>query len=130
MRVKPSTPSAAAVLLLSGMLALAACGSGGSDTSADLVTDADPDRAPAAMLTHGCGSCHSIPGIQSVENGVGPDLHELGDRRYLAGQVPNRPEELVRWIQHPQEVEPGTAMPDMGVTEQEARDIAAYLYDH
>jgi cytochrome c1 len=49
-------------------------------------------------------------------------------RVYLAGRVPNTPADMMRWIQHPQELERGTAMPDMNVTDSDARDIAAYLY--
>ena len=49
-------------------------------------------------------------------------------RAYIAGQLPNDPENLVRWIQDPQGVEPGTAMPNLGVTAAVARDMAAYLY--
>ena len=49
-------------------------------------------------------------------------------RVYIAGELPNTPENLTRWLQHPPQVEPKTAMPDMGVTDQDSRDIAAYLY--
>lgn len=124
--------SCAAVLglLLAGSAVLAGCGEDEPESTAGLVEGGRPERAPEPMLVHGCGSCHSIPGIDSVEDGVGPDLEGFADRRTIAGRVPNRPEELIRWIQHPQEVAPGTLMPEMGVTEQEARDIAAYLYDH
>ena len=59
---------------------------------------------------------------------MGPPLTRMGARTYLAGALPNTPENLVRWIRHPQEVRTPNAMPDMGVTEQDGRDIAAYLY--
>jgi cytochrome c1 len=45
----------------------------------------------------------------------------------LAGRLPNGPENLERWLRGPQAVKPGSAMPDLGVTERDARDIAAYL---
>ena len=35
---------------------------------------------------------------------------------------------MIRWIQRPQDVDPKNVMPNMGVTDQDARDIAAYLY--
>lgn len=91
-------------------------------------TGGDPSPAPALVREHGCISCHAVPGVPSVDRGIGPDLTGLPDRLVLAGQVPNRAEELVRWLLEPQEVVPGTLMPDTGLTEQEARDVAAYLY--
>jgi cytochrome c len=57
-----------------------------------------------------------------------PPLHRFYQRSFIAGRLPNTEDNLIRWIQDPQQVEPGTAMPDLGVTEDEARDIAAYLY--
>ena len=48
--------------------------------------------------------------------------------RFLAGELPNDPENAVRWIMDPRKIQPDTLMPDLGVTEGEARDIAAYLY--
>lgn len=59
---------------------------------------------------------------------VGPPLNGWSRRVYIAGNLPNRPEQLVRWLREPQAIEPGTAMPDLNVTEADARDMAAYLY--
>lgn len=75
----------------------------------------------------GCGSCHRIPGVARAEGRVGPPLDGLADRIYLAGELTNTPDNLIRWLRSPQEVSPGTAMPDVGLTEEEARHIAAYL---
>lgn len=52
----------------------------------------------------------------------------LGGAWVVAGMLRNSPANLIRWIRDPQGVVPGNAMPDMGVTEADARDIAAYLY--
>ena len=76
----------------------------------------------------GCGSCHTIPGIRGANGMVGPPLIGWARRTYIAGQLPNTPENLVRWLLNPQAVEPGTAMPVVGLAEQQARDVAAYLY--
>jgi cytochrome c1 len=46
----------------------------------------------------------------------------------LAGNLPNTPENLVRWIRQPQTIKPGNVMPDLGIGVRDARDIAAYLY--
>jgi cytochrome c len=86
------------------------------------------DRGKAAIEMYGCGSCHMIPGVRDATGTVGPPLIVWSRRTYIAGEVPNTPEYLVRWIEVPQAIEPGTAMPNLGVTEGHARDIAAYLY--
>jgi cytochrome c1 len=44
--------------------------------------------------------------------------------------LPNTPDNLVRWLRDPQAVSPQTIMPDLGLGEPQARDIAAYLYEH
>lgn len=93
------------------------------------VEDADAARGPAAIERYGCGTCHAIPGLRAADGRVGPTLHAFREKRYVGGQLPNEPELVVRWIRHPQRYAPGTAMPDLGVTEQDARDIAAYLYE-
>lgn len=59
---------------------------------------------------------------------VGPPLPGVGRRTCVAGEVPNTPRFMVRWIENPQAIEPGTAMPNLGVSDAQARDIAAYLY--
>jgi cytochrome c2 len=91
--------------------------------------------APPARVKHGqqllaqyqCGSCHTIPDVPAARGTVGPSLHAFGRRSYIAGQVPNRPDTLVRWIVKPQSLVPDTVMPAMGVSPEDARDIAAYL---
>ncbi len=89
---------------------------------------ADPDRGRVALQVHGCRSCHVIPGIVGARVHVGPSLAAAGVRRYLAGVLPNTPANMVRWITDPKGVDPLTLMPDLGVSEGDARDMAAYLY--
>jgi cytochrome c len=69
-----------------------------------------------------------IPGIPGAQGLVGPPLTSIGAQMYLAGELPNTPDNMQRWIRSPREVEPRTAMPDTAVTEADGRDIAAYLY--
>lgn len=69
-----------------------------------------------------------IPGVTGAVGLVGPPLTAWAKRAYIAGNLANTPENLVRWIRQPQAVEPGTAMPDLGVEEGDARDMAAYLF--
>lgn len=92
------------------------------------VAGGDAQRGAAAIAQYGCGTCHTIPGIKEAGGLVGPPLLHWSRRTYIAGEAPNTPDMLVRWIETPQAIEPGTAMPNLGVTEQKARDIAAYLY--
>lgn len=124
-------PARAAALAVAGagLLLLGACAGPPQEGRELEVPGGDPEAGRAAYLEYGCASCHATPDVPSVRMGVGADLDDLSDRLYLAGQVPNRPEELIRWIQHPQDVVPGNLMPDLGVTDQDARDIAAFLYD-
>jgi cytochrome c len=92
------------------------------------LTGGDPDRGRWAIRKYGCASCHSVPGVLGANGLVGPPLDRMASRMVLAGHLPNTPANMVRWIQHPQRLRRDTAMPDTGVTEPEARDIAAYLY--
>ena len=80
------------------------------------------------IASYGCGSCHSIPGVPMANAIVGPSLDRFYERSYIAGRLPNTWENLVEWIENPQQVKPGTAMPNLGVAQDEALDIAAYLY--
>jgi len=104
-----------------------ACRSNVRKEAAEL-TGGDPDRGVNAIGRYGCAACHTIPGIKRGDGQVGPPLDRMAGRYYLAGRLQNTPGNMVRWIQHPQQVEQGTAMPEMGVTDSDARDIAAYLY--
>ena len=88
----------------------------------------DPERGRALIQRYGCGSCHRIPGIMNANGRVGPSLEDLSEQVYVGGQLTNTPDHLSEWIQDPRRFAPGTAMPDLGVTEPEARDIAAYLH--
>jgi len=92
------------------------------------VLGGDPARAPRLMREHGCGTCHVIPGVAGAHGSVGPSLENFADRAYVAGIVSNRPGELIDWLMRPAALAPDTAMPDLGLTEPEARDLAAYLY--
>lgn len=75
----------------------------------------------------GCGTCHAIPGVAAAEGVAGPPLAGVARRVYLAGVLPNSPRNMARWIRAPQQHKPGTTMPDLKVTETQARDMVAYL---
>ena len=88
----------------------------------------DPRRGLEFIQRYGCGSCHVIPKVEHTRGQVGPPLEGIAKRSYLGGVLPNTPENMMLWIRHPQKVDPRTAMPDLGVSEPEARDMTAYLY--
>jgi cytochrome c2 len=93
-----------------------------------VVVGGDSARGVIALGQHGCGTCHVIPGVIGARGVVGPSLRGVAGRPYLAGTLPNNSTNLIRWIRDPRSIEPRTMMPVLGVTEAEARDIAAYLY--
>ena len=88
----------------------------------------DAGNGKRALQQYACTTCHHIPGMVGSAAWVGPPLDGIAARTYLAGRLPNSPENMVRWIRDPKSVSPATLMPDLGVTEQHARDMAAYLY--
>jgi cytochrome c len=110
-------------------LTLAAC-TGGRNTGIEnsIATGGNPEHGKEVIRSYGCGACHIIPGIRTARGLVGPPLTEFGDRTMIAGELPNTPPNLIRWIQNPKEVEPKTAMPDLGLSKQQATDAAAYLF--
>lgn len=114
-------------ILAMAAIIVAAC-SRDSGKGAAALTGGDPKRGEAAIRSYGCGTCHQIPGVPGATGNVGPSLEHIAVRSYLHGKESNTPETLTRWIQHPQQREPGNAMPDMHVNDADARDIAAYLY--
>jgi mono/diheme cytochrome c family protein len=87
----------------------------------------DARRGRTALQQYACISCHTIPGVTGADARVGPPLEGIASRRMLGGVLPNSPENLERWIRFPQEVAPLSAMPNLGVTERDARDMVAYL---
>ncbi len=91
-------------------------------------TGGDVNRGRATMVAYGCGKCHTVPGIPSANGVVGPPLAALSRRTYIAGNFPNTPENLIHWVMAPQSMKPRTAMPELGLSEPQARDVAAYLY--
>lgn len=110
------------------MTVMAGCARRDADVLAQDITGGNPARGRRLLYSYSCGSCHEIPGVGEADGTIGPPLRAVGNRIYIAGLLQNRPENLLRWIAQPQEVQPGNAMPDLGVTEEQARDIAAYLY--
>lgn len=112
-------------LLLAGVTA---CEGGRSEYGAVVVRGGDPERGAQIISEIGCGACHKIPGIDGAEGVVGPPLTDWPSRSFIAGKLPNEPNNLIKWIMDAPSVEPKTAMPDLDLTADQARDVAAYLY--
>ena len=84
-------------------------------------------RTHELMRRYGCAGCHEIPGVAAARGQVGPSLEGLSLGIYLGGVVRNTREGLVNWIVDPRALAPHTAMPNTGISRQEAQEIADYL---
>lgn len=92
------------------------------------VEGGDPRLGRQAIRDFGCMSCHSVPGVTGADAWVGPPLDNWAERQYIAGREPNEPETLILFLIDPKYVDEQTAMPVTGLTEEDARNIASYLY--
>ena len=90
--------------------------------------DSDPDRRRVVIRQYACHACHRIEGVVGPPVDIGPPLENWPARRYIAGVMPNTPENLVRWIRDPRAASPGTLMPDLDVSEAHAREIASFIF--
>lgn len=124
----PAGMRRALVVLMAAALAGACRDSRYHDEAVAQMVGGNPDRGPALMRSYGCGTCHTIAGVSGANGLVGPPLTGIAQRAYIAGVLPNAPENMVRWIENPKAVDSLTAMPVLGVSPADARDMAAYLY--
>lgn len=103
---------------------LAACGK----QPAVQMAGGDVERGRQAVERFGCIACHYIPGSANQGSNVGPPLTHIAKRAYLGGVIANTPDNMVQWLRNPPQVDPRTAMPNLGISQEQAIDIAAYLY--
>jgi cytochrome c len=119
----------ARLMLTAAVLLLSACvGEVNGVPGSRPVSGGRVEAGRGLIARYGCGSCHTIPGVPGANARAAPPLDHFYDRSYIAGRLPNTEANLIQWIHDPQQIEPGTAMPNLGVTQDEARHIAAYLY--
>jgi cytochrome c len=116
-----------AVILLTMAIAASSCGSS-AVREAERLTGGSVPRGRTAVGKYGCAACHTIPGIDGATANVGPPLDKVAVRQFLGGRLPNTPDNMIKWIQHPQSVDPKNVMPELGVSDRDARDLAAFLY--
>jgi len=87
------------------------------------------EQAVPLMLANGCAGCHTISGVPGAPGQVGPALDSaLSGKVYIAGNLPNTPANMIEWLRFSRDIQPRTAMPSTGISEQDARDMAASLY--
>jgi cytochrome c2 len=124
-------PAIDPIVAITGVVLLAAALSGCGekpDARAAVDTGGDAGRGKQLLVQYGCAGCHTIQGLRAERGLVGPPLIDIRQRAIVGGSLPNTPENLEQWIMHPSRFNPNTAMPELGVTPAQARDIAAYLY--
>lgn len=116
------------VLALAGVLWAYAQERAHMREDAAAITGGDPRRGEAMFIQYGCGSCHAVSNVRTATGAVGPPLDGIATRVIIAGHLANTPPNMEQWIRDPQQVSPGTAMPNLHVGEGDARDITAFLY--
>lgn len=131
--MKPSVLSCrlALVVVISLVLVCASgCRSAGHPAldEARLRVGGDPARGATLIQRYGCGGCHRIPGVDGAAGRSAPSLEHLPQEAYITGNLPNTPENVMRWIRSPRSVLPQTRMPELGIGAAEARDITTYLW--
>ena len=109
-------------------IAMGGCDAGKARRDVNASAFGNAEHGRQLIASYGCGACHMIPGVHAARGKVGPPLFFFGERTMIAGELPNTPANLEKWIENPKQVEPKTAMPNLGVKSDEARDMAAYLY--
>ena len=115
------------LLIVAALAALGGCYR--RPPTSDPLTGGNPRVGQQLVARYGCAACHEIKGIAHADSKVGPSLTEIRERSYVGGVLPNSASNLIKWIQHPRAINPDTAMPELGVSAAEARDMAAYLYN-
>lgn len=114
-------------IFLATFTLLCGCQGGKERRALTVQTRGSPRRGRALIAQYKCGSCHVIPGIHQARGNFGPPLIAMSRRTYIAGEFPNIPSNLVHWIQSPTSMKPKTTMPDLGLTQTQATDVAAFL---
>jgi cytochrome c1 len=118
----------AAVALKGFLLAcagLAACD--GPPDRTPTLGDADSRRGRLLVMENGCTACHTFPDVKWPRGRLGPSLENFGRQGLIAGQLPNLPGVLMQFVRDAPSLVPGTAMPAIAMSDQDALDVTAYL---
>lgn len=117
----------AGVVGLAAALCLCGCRGGQQVQPYTVATGGSAHAGIRVIASYKCGSCHTIPGIPGAHGVFGPPLNMMARRTYIAGNFANTPDNMTHWVMAPTSMKPKTAMPDLGLTRQQARDVTAYL---
>lgn len=128
MRLNLILPAILMLGLLGSLLSVKELTRGSERTFGQQYNAGNANRGRALIEQYGCSACHTVAGVDQARAKIGPPLNGIGTRMTIAGRLPNTPENLIRWIQNPQEEDPGNIMPDLNVSDKDAQDIATYLY--
>jgi len=129
-RVSPAARTALRAAARTGALLLCAAlaSACGEQDAGRKVVGGDPEKGRLLAQQYQCAACHFIPEVQGANGDAGPSLQYMGRLSYIAGGIPNQPENMVRFLKNPPAVKPGTLMPNLGVSDEEARHMAAFMY--
>jgi cytochrome c len=122
--------AAIAVLVAAGVVLMTSMSATKDVQIARALTGGEAGRAVPLLRRYGCAGCHEIPGVPGADGRVGPPLGQFRQRVFIAGVLPNDAGNLVRWLVDPTAIHLRSAMPQTGISESEARDVAAYLYSN
>ena len=124
----PGLNASAGLLALTGLTLFSLFEDDETERVRQAATIGDIEAGAELIERAGCGTCHMIPGIDGADGLVGPPLIHWSRRTYIAGLLRNTPSNMIVWLMAPQDIVPNNAMPDLGLNEEQARDITAYLY--
>ena len=124
----PGLNASAGLLALAGLTLFSLFEDDETERVRQASTIGDIEAGAELIERAGCGTCHMIPGIDGADGLVGPPLIHWSRRTYIAGLLRNTPSNMIAWLMAPQDIVPNNAMPDLGLNEEQARDITAYLY--
>ena len=112
-------------LFAAGVTLVVSCANGATQQ----VAHGDVERGQELFIEYGCASCHQVSGVRQAVGRVGPPLNDFAEQRIIAGVLPNTPGHLAAWIHQPSRYAPNSGMPDVGVTDEDAPHLAAFLLD-
>jgi cytochrome c2 len=95
------------------------------ETGAQPFKEGDANAGKTVFTSKGCTGCHTIEGVQGAVGTVGPNLTHIASQPY--DSFPNDPQFLKQWINDPQTAKPGTAMPKLGLTDEELNNVVTFL---
>jgi cytochrome c2 len=104
----------------------------GNPPVASKAAELSPEAAAGRQLfvAKGCGACHRAPGIPEAQGTIATNLRSVGNpaaHPKIAGVLDNTPENMQRWLMNPNQVKPGTAMPNLSLTQDEVARLTALL---